>query len=179
MENLCKVGIAVYRDGRVEAYSAINKRIGNSYGGIEQSIPLNHYFSAISVDCSMFVPRGIEERLDDCWEFKKYDRELDLSKMGLTKIPDSIGEKMFQLEKLILSENKIQSLPESIGKLSKLNTLYLFDNQLTSLPESLANLKDNLRWLGLAGNNIPGGKIRALRKQLPNTRIYTDFKNAA
>ena len=97
--------------------------------------------------------------------------KLDLSRMGITKIPDTIGD-MTQLDRLILSENKIKALPESIGKLSNLKTLYLFHNELTSLPESLGNMT-GLQYLGLSGNiNLPKRIIRELKTKLPATRIY-------
>ena len=173
MEAYYKVALAVYPDGKLEAYTATDKCIGRSHGGIEQSIMLNHYLDALGVDNTMLVPRGIEERLDHSWQFKTYDTELDLSRMGLTRIPDSIGKEMFQLESLILSENKIQTLPESIGLLKNLKTLYLFHNQLTSLPESLGDLKE-LQWLGLKGNPLSRKAIKEFKRKLPNTRIYTD-----
>jgi Leucine-rich repeat (LRR) protein len=85
---------------------------------------------------------------------------------------------MEHLEGLILSENKIQSLPETIGLLINLKTLYVFHNQLTSLPKSLYDMKQ-LQWLGLTGNMISNRSIRELKTALPYTRIYWEKVQAA
>lgn len=172
-QDLWKIAVAVYPNGKLAAYNAADRLIGRNNVAIEYDIRLNNFIASLGIGSSLFIPKGIEERLNGAWEFKKYDTELNLSRMGLTKIPDSIGEKMFQLESLILSENKLSTIPESIGLLCNLKTLYLFYNELTSLPESLGSLK-NLQWLGLTGNdNLSRKKIKELERQLPNTRIYT------
>ena len=172
-QDLWKIAVVVYPHGKLAAYDAADHCIGRNNAGSDQLIRLQHIFESLGVNNSLFIPRAIEERLKDVWHFKKYDTELNLSRMGLTKIPDSIGEKMFQLESLILSENKLSTIPESIGLLCNLKTLYLFYNELTSLPESLGSLK-NLQWLGLTGNdNLSRKKIKELERQLPTTRIYT------
>ena len=40
---------------------------------------------------------------------------------------------------LILDNNQLTTVPESIGNLNSLEALYLNDNQLTSIPESICN----------------------------------------
>ncbi|MCI0423847.1 MAG: ADP-ribosylation factor-like protein, partial [Acidobacteria bacterium] len=66
--------------------------------------------------------------------------ELNLDKMGLTELPESLGQ-LRQLEKLELNMNNLKSLPESLGNLTRLRELWLYGNrELTLLPESLANL---------------------------------------
>jgi Leucine-rich repeat (LRR) protein len=52
-----------------------------------------------------------------------------------------------------LSNNQLDSLPESIGNLSFLTNLYLNHNQLTSLPESIGDLH-HLDRLDLQANHI-------------------------
>jgi len=65
--------------------------------------------------------------------------ELDLSKLGLTELPEAIGQ-LTQLQKLKLYNNKLTALPESLGQLTQLLTLNLAVNQLTALPQSLDQL---------------------------------------
>lgn len=171
-QDLWKIAVVVYPNGKLAAYNAADRLIGRNNIAIEYGIQLNNFLESLGIGNSLFIPKGIGERLDGAWEFRKYDTALNLSRMGLTKIPESIGEKMFQLESLILSENKLQVLPQSIEKLCRLKTLHLFHNQFASLPESLGNLK-GLQWLGLTGNsNLSWRKIKELQKQLPTTRIY-------
>ena len=40
------------------------------------------------------------------------------------------------------SDNELTSLPESIGRLSRLRELHLRNNKLTSLPESTGELRE-------------------------------------
>ena len=77
---------------------------------------------------------------------------LDLSHENLTNLPESIG-KLTKLNGLDLRDNRITKLPESIGKLTKLDMLDLRDNRITKLPESIGNLK-NLEHIHLSNNNL-------------------------
>jgi len=54
---------------------------------------------------------------------------------------------------LILTDNKMKSLPLSIGKLEKLQKFALAGNSLVELPSSMANCR-NLELLRLSANNI-------------------------
>jgi len=77
---------------------------------------------------------------------------LGLSQNQIQTLPESIG-KLKSLESLTLYDNHLSSLPESIGNLSFLTTLNLNDNQLTALPESIGNLK-SLETLVLTSNQL-------------------------
>ena len=55
---------------------------------------------------------------------------------------------------LILTDNQINALPESIGKLTRLQKLMLAGNQLNALPNSMANCK-NLQLIRLSANQLP------------------------
>ena len=54
---------------------------------------------------------------------------------------------------LILTDNKLSSLPESIGDLSKLRKFPIAGNTLTSLPESMAKCRD-LELIRLSANRL-------------------------
>ncbi|MEP0926822.1 leucine-rich repeat-containing serine/threonine-protein kinase [Leptolyngbya sp. SLC-A1] len=54
---------------------------------------------------------------------------------------------------LILTDNRIEALPKSIGQLTKLQKLMLAGNQLRTLPESLANCQ-NLELVRVAANQL-------------------------
>lgn len=56
---------------------------------------------------------------------------------------------------LILTDNNISKLPDSLGKLTLLQKFMLSGNQLTTLPQSLANCH-NLELLRIAVNNLKG-----------------------
>ncbi|WP_223159281.1 leucine-rich repeat-containing protein kinase family protein [Vibrio sp. Y2-5] len=58
-----------------------------------------------------------------------------------------------QLRWLILTDNRVQSLPENIGQCSKLQKLMLAGNQLSSLPESLA-LCHRLELIRMSANQL-------------------------
>ena len=54
---------------------------------------------------------------------------------------------------LILTDNQIESLPDSIGKLSKLQKCMLAGNKIVSLPETMASCK-NLELLRISANQL-------------------------
>jgi len=56
------------------------------------------------------------------------------------------------LEELCLSENQLETIPKSIGKLTKLRKLDLENNNLKRLPEELINLP-NLKLLDISKNS--------------------------
>ncbi|MBV9209732.1 MAG: leucine-rich repeat domain-containing protein, partial [Acidobacteria bacterium] len=74
---------------------------------------------------------------------KEQATTLDLGNLGLTELPESLGQ-LTQLHILHIYYNELTSLPESLGQLTQLRALTLFVNQLTSLPESLGQLKELL-----------------------------------
>ena len=173
--DLWKMAVVVYRDGRLEIYDSADHQVAGMNIRLQKFVPPDELFKALHIDGSMFIPRGIDERMADVLVYMQDDEahELDISGANITRVPDEIGN-MVQLERLTLSENKIESLPETIGLLTNLRTLFLFHNRLQSLPQSLNELQQ-LQWLGLTGNNMLSNKsIRELRRKLPNTRIYFD-----
>jgi len=65
---------------------------------------------------------------------------LGLNSMGLTTIPESVGQ-FTNLTWLKADSNQLTTIPESIGQLTKLTALNLSSNQLTTIPESIRKLK--------------------------------------
>ena len=83
---------------------------------------------------------------------RKGSKGLNLLRMKLTELPETIGE-LTQLEQLDLQYNQLTSLPESLGQLVQLRTLALFNNRLATLPDSLGQLKE-LSYLSLSDNEL-------------------------
>jgi hypothetical protein len=77
---------------------------------------------------------------------------LDLSNLGLIKLPPEIGI-LVQLEELSLGSNQLSELPAEIGNLVNLHRLDVQANRLTSLPLEIGNLT-SLIVLDLAGNEL-------------------------
>ena len=180
-EDLYKLAVVVYRDGRISIYDAADHQVAGINMRFQRLVPPDELFFTLGIEASLFVPRGMDERLPDLLahihDERKHSYELDLSRANITKVPEEIGD-MVYLEGLTLSENRIESLPETIGLLSNLKSLYLFHNRLTSLPESLYDMKQ-LQWLGLTGNMFSRKTLRELRAALPYTRIYFEKREAA
>ena len=61
-------------------------------------------------------------------------KSLDISKKGLTTLPDSISQ-LIQLEVLWIQNNNINILPKGLGLLPNLETLTLFENPITKESE--------------------------------------------
>lgn len=78
---------------------------------------------------------------------------LDLSYARLETIPEELYSLCTSLQLLVLSDNKIRALSESIGKLSKLSRVSVNNNALQSLPRSLGKLQ-SLHTLDASNNKI-------------------------
>ncbi len=78
---------------------------------------------------------------------------LILSRNRLQTLPESLGA-LVHLNTLDVSHNELQSLPTSLGSLSGLISLDASNNQLASLPEAVGALPPNLRTLGLSNNRL-------------------------
>ena len=77
---------------------------------------------------------------------------LDLSELGLTSLPEEIGN-LTELQSLDLYSNQLTTLPPSIGALTALRELNLSSNQLTALPESIGGFTA-LQRLYLSSNQL-------------------------
>jgi hypothetical protein len=64
---------------------------------------------------------------------------LDLSDLGLTRLPTEIGQ-LTALQQLHLGNNWLTTLPPEIGQLTALRQLYLGNNELTTLPPEIGQL---------------------------------------
>ena len=88
-------------------------------------------------------------------EFKEHaipkkTRWLILTDNKLTKLPDSIGN-LHRLKKLMLAGNQLTYLPETMRQCQNLQLLRIAANQLCKLPNWLEELP-KLAWLAFAGN---------------------------
>lgn len=121
--------------------------------------------------------------------------ELDLSGNRLGILPHQIGN-LTQLKRLYLGrtrtffpidsevgyvqtsmiaaaksdDNRLSSLPNTIGQLISLEELNLSFNSLKKLPETIKNLK-NLRRLDLTGNFMEEATVAEIRQWLPNCEV--------
>jgi len=80
----------------------------------------------------------------------KTTRWLILTDNQIQKLPDSIGE-LARLQKLMLAGNQLAELPESLSQCTNLQLMRISANQLASLPGWLFNMP-KLAWLAFSGN---------------------------
>jgi internalin A len=80
------------------------------------------------------------------------ERFLDLSGLGITRLPDSLREP-HQLERLDLRGNSLTRLPDWIGNLAQLQHLYVGGNELRDLPDTIGGLA-SLKLLDISFNNV-------------------------
>jgi hypothetical protein len=77
-------------------------------------------------------------------------RWLILTDNKLTHLPNTLGERL-RLQKLALSGNQLTQLPDNFSQLINLELLRIAANQLSSFPDQLLTLP-KLAWLAMAGN---------------------------
>jgi hypothetical protein len=84
--------------------------------------------------------------------FPLQTRWLILTDNKISSLPDSMGD-LFRLQKFAFAGNQLQKLPNTMKKCKSLELMRLSANQLTSLPDWLFQLP-KLAWLAFSGNNI-------------------------
>lgn len=82
-------------------------------------------------------------------------RRLDMSHLQLSEVPTEITDQLHLLEKLDLSDNKLNddSFPSNMRNLTKLFELCAHNNYLTHVPKTLTRLR-NLTRLKLGSNKL-------------------------
>jgi hypothetical protein len=75
---------------------------------------------------------------------------LILTDNNITELPDTIGN-LHGLRKCMLANNKLQGLPSSMSKCKNLELLRLSRNSISQLPSFLLTMS-KLSWLSIAGN---------------------------
>jgi internalin A len=106
-----------------------------------------------------------EERIEAARKSKA--TELNLSGLGLTELPASIGQ-LTQLHHLHVSDNRLTALPEALGQLTQFQSLDVSGNRLTALPEALGQLTQ-LQSLDVSENQLTAlpqflGRFAQLRR---------------
>ena len=91
-------------------------------------------------------------------------RWLILTDNLIETLPDSLGERP-RLQKLALAGNRLKSLPLTLAKASNLELIRISANQLNECPEHLLNLP-KLAWIAFAGN--PFSKNESSVKSVPS-----------
>ncbi|GAA6135644.1 leucine-rich repeat-containing protein kinase family protein [Oceaniserpentilla sp. 4NH20-0058] len=82
----------------------------------------------------------------------KSTRWLILTENKIESLPNSMGE-LTQLKKLALAGNQLRALPKSMQSCTELELVRLSANQLSEIPNWLLRLP-KLSWLGFSGNPI-------------------------
>jgi hypothetical protein len=84
-------------------------------------------------------------------------RWLILTDNKITTLPDTLGERP-RLQKLALAGNQLKQLPENLTQLINLELVRISANQLTECPDQLLALP-KLAWLAMSGNPFSANNI--------------------
>lgn len=95
---------------------------------------------------------GLSEFPQQVFQLVNVLRTLDLSNNKIGSLPSTIGQ-FTSLKNLLVSEAKLSSIPGEIGLLKKLESVNFSINDLTSLPSSFSDLV-NLRTVNLSNNKF-------------------------
>jgi len=164
-----RLGIAckncVLDDNLAEAEYYFEKVLGHVLE--HNTLPGQSDLHIILTELASFTPQ-LPHAFDDAADFERWLAEnvdslsrvtnLDLSKKGLTSIPECVFPYLKNLKTLSLTGNQLIALPDSIGELNDLEGLFLAGNQLKALPKTFFALK-NLQYLSLDKNPIQEGLI--------------------
>lgn len=93
-------------------------------------------------------------------------RWLILTDNHITSLPNSIGER-YKLEKLALAGNRLQTLPKSMSQLHKLELIRISANRLEQCPDHILTLP-KLAWLAFSGN--PFAQTNVSIKSVPTVK---------
>ncbi|KAK2496049.1 hypothetical protein MC885_000929 [Smutsia gigantea] len=130
-------------------------------------------------DCGASVPQGLLKAARKSGQLNLSGRNLSVVPQCVWRINVDIPEEANQnlsfsaterwweqtdLAKLILSNNKLQSLTDDLRLLPALTVLDVHDNQLTSLPSAIREL-ENLQKL-----NVSHNKLKVLPEEITNLR---------
>ena len=115
----------------------------------------------LSVNALEAVPASLLE--------SKHLGNLNLSKNQLKSLP-AINKEQHALRVLDLSYNQLQTLPD-LSKLHQLSILSLSFNELSTVLEQVKTLKQ-LKHLYLVGNEISETEIVAIKKALPDCKVW-------
>lgn len=102
----------------------------------------------VNLDIIGFKANEISEIEEDA--FPNNLRWLILTNNRLSQIPNSIG-KCYRLQKLMLAGNRLTTLPETLAECKSLELLRISANSLKEIPAWLVSLP-KLAWLAFAGN---------------------------
>lgn len=119
--------------------------MGNS--GLKQ-----HYDTASKTGVLQLADYKLKDIPVEALQLSEVLRSLDLSKNRLTNLTDDIC-KFKLLKQLKLDANKIQSLPNSMSNMRKLEILNVSNNLITCLPETFSKL-NNLKQVYLNHNSL-------------------------
>lgn len=92
-------------------------------------------------------------------------RSLVLTDNRIETLPDAIGE-CAQLQKLMLAGNRLRQLPESLARCQRLELLRIAVNDFHELPHWLLEMPA-LAWLAFAGNPLTDIHTEAPIRQIP------------
>ncbi|MDO6621169.1 MULTISPECIES: leucine-rich repeat-containing protein kinase family protein [unclassified Shewanella] len=104
-----------------------------------------------------FKANQITTVAEDC--FPVDTRWLILTDNNIEQLPQSIG-KLHRLQKFAMAGNKLNNLPPSMSQCTSLELLRISANELTVIPDWLFKLP-NLAWLAFSGNPITAPVINS------------------
>ena len=102
-------------------------------------------------------------------------RWLILTDNQIRQLPETLGQRP-RLQKLMLACNQLRTLPASLAQCQRLELLRIASNQFEALPESVLDLPQ-LAWLALAGNPLTQKSEQlALAEQGKKAYSYQDLQ---
>ena len=151
-----------------ECNAVVTKRI---WGSCKLKVPFCQNLFVSNCDCAVLELTNYSKKaLPGSFGALKSLVRLGIHSGHLKELPQSLGDNHQRLMTLTVVDNKLESIPGSIGKLRNLMNLFVSNNRLTFLPNSVGKLQNllNLR----ASNN----RLISLPESVGNLQYLTKIE---
>lgn len=115
--------------------------------------------------------KRLENIPKDVFLFKNLEI-LKLNNNLIASISDSLFYELDNIKVVYLDDNRLTSLPSSVGELQKLEFFSCRNNNLKQLPYELRKVKSLKKFIAY-DNYLDENQIDSLRKDLPNCKFIT------
>jgi leucine-rich repeat protein SHOC2 len=92
--------------------------------------------------------------------YYNYGKSIDLGNLDIAGLPDNLFEKSNCIQKVIINNNHIKTLPKAIKSIKNLKELYAFENKIYTIPSDFFSDFSSLSEVNLSRNKLKKFNIK-------------------